>query len=122
MRSRLSVALLLSTAVAGLWLAPRGLSQESPGQAVGLAAKYPGDKGIEGDPAVIFAEGFEAKDLPTAQYGKPGIEKNAVFHAGLLVGRGQLSGLVDLLAVFVTSFLREQLLRDLILTSLGESN
>jgi len=58
--------------VAGLWLAPRGLSQESPGQAVGLAAKYPGDKGIEGDPAVIFAEGFEAKDLPTAQYGKPG--------------------------------------------------
>ncbi len=29
----------------------------------GLAAKYPGDEGIERDPAVIFAENFETKSL-----------------------------------------------------------
>ncbi len=28
----------------------------------GLAAKYPGDKGIAADPAVLFADGFEAVD------------------------------------------------------------
>ena len=55
MRSRLNVALLVSAAVAGLWLAPRGLSQESPGQTVGLAAKYPGDKGT-----LIFAGKYDS--------------------------------------------------------------
>ena len=28
-------------------------------EGAGLAAKYPGDQGIEGDPAVVFADGFE---------------------------------------------------------------
>ena len=36
----------------------------APGSAVvGLASKYVGDKGIEKDPAVVFAEGFEAESL-----------------------------------------------------------
>jgi hypothetical protein len=64
--------LLLPAAAALLWLAPRALGQQAPPQAAGLAARYPGDRGIEKDPGVIFAEGFEGKDLPTVEYGKPG--------------------------------------------------
>ena len=38
----------------------------------GLADKYPGDQGIEKDPAIIFAEGFEAGQIPTVDSGKIG--------------------------------------------------
>ncbi len=34
-------------------------------EGAGLAAKYPGDEGIESDPAVVFAEGFEADSIET---------------------------------------------------------
>ena len=34
-----------------------------PQTAAGLSAKYPGDLGIEKDPAVFFAENFESGDL-----------------------------------------------------------
>ena len=37
-------------------------------EGAGLAAKYPGDVGLEKDPAVIFAEGFEGGQLPTVGY------------------------------------------------------
>ena len=43
--------------------------QESAGLAplpegnTGIAAKYPGDQGIEKDPAVVFADGFESGDI-----------------------------------------------------------
>lgn len=47
-------------------------SARLPEAEAGLAAKYPGDQGIEKDPSVLFAEGFEGKDLPVAGYGKPG--------------------------------------------------
>lgn len=72
MKSRLVVALLLSVGASGLWAAPHGFGQETTGQAGGIAARYPGDRGIEEDPSVIFAEGFEGSDLPTAAYGKSG--------------------------------------------------
>jgi len=37
--------------------------QEQLPQGYGIAAKYPGDSGIEGDPEVIFAEDFEERSL-----------------------------------------------------------
>jgi hypothetical protein len=37
-----------------------------------IAASYPGDVGIEKDPDVIFAEGFEGEALPQAAWEKPG--------------------------------------------------
>ena len=52
---------------------------QRPGAAIGesaadstLADRYPGDVGIEKDPAVIFAEGFEGEALPQVAYEKPG--------------------------------------------------
>lgn len=66
------LALLLSAAVPLLGLSPRAFGQQSATQSAGLAARYPGDNGIEKDPSVIFAEGFEGKDLPTVEYGKAG--------------------------------------------------
>ena len=35
----------------------------STARADGLGAKYPGDKGISKDPAVLFADDFESGDL-----------------------------------------------------------
>ena len=35
----------------------------------GLAARYPGDVGIEGDPAVVFADGFEEVEAPVLETG-----------------------------------------------------
>jgi hypothetical protein len=37
----------------------------APPQGAGLAAKYPGDRGLSADPAVVFAEDFEQGDLAT---------------------------------------------------------
>ena len=68
----LSLVSLLPTAAVFVGLAPCVFGQQAPPQAAGLAARYPGDRGIEKDPSVIFAEGFEGKNLPTAEYGKPG--------------------------------------------------
>lgn len=55
-------------------LSASALGQDAPPlpQAAGIAAKYPGDMGIEKDPAVVFAEGFEEEQLPTAGYEQPG--------------------------------------------------
>ena len=39
------------------------LKQEALPQGYGLSAKYPGDEGIENDPAVIFVEKFEERTL-----------------------------------------------------------
>jgi hypothetical protein len=50
-------------AAAGLWAIapePRAVSAESP---VGLASRYPGDRGIGADPDVLFSEDFEAGSL-----------------------------------------------------------
>jgi len=66
------LALLLSAAATLLGLSPRAFGQQSATQSAGLAACYPGDNGIEKDASVIFAEGFEGKDLPTVECGKPG--------------------------------------------------
>ncbi|MCI0541001.1 MAG: carbon-nitrogen hydrolase family protein, partial [Verrucomicrobiales bacterium] len=41
-------------------------------EAKGIAAKYPGDAGIERDPAVLFAEDFEGGNLPAADWEKEG--------------------------------------------------
>jgi hypothetical protein len=43
-----------------------------PSTAPGLAARYPGDLGIDTDPAVIFAEGFEGGQIPTVRDGQVG--------------------------------------------------
>jgi len=56
------LALLLSAAATLLGLSPRAFGQQSAIRSAGLAARYPGDNGIEKDPSVIFAEGFEGKD------------------------------------------------------------
>jgi hypothetical protein len=48
----------------GLWR--RGFLAWIPGPARGnrgIAAKYPGDKGIESDPAVLFHDDFESGDI-----------------------------------------------------------
>ena len=44
----------------------------------GIAAKYPGDQGIEKDPAVVFADGFEnGMGKWDSPYGKPHITREA---------------------------------------------
>ena len=45
-----------------------------PPQSTGLAARYPGDVGIDKDPAVVLAEGFEGGQIPTV-----GLEKTGGF-------------------------------------------
>jgi len=53
--------------------ASAGASAPSGAVAAGtLASRYPGDAGIEKDPAVIFAESFEGGKVPTTGYGKVG--------------------------------------------------
>jgi hypothetical protein len=49
----------------------------------GLAAKYPGDEGIEQDPAVVFADGFEGFDddlIATEPVGQKGMKWDAAWH------------------------------------------
>ena len=51
-----------------LGLPPMANAQEKPKssrlpEGPGLAAKYPGDRGIEKDPQIVFAEDFEAPSL-----------------------------------------------------------
>ena len=56
--------LLALVALAGPAAAPRGAEPAAiPEGDAGIAAKYPGDAGIAGDPAVLFVEDFEAADL-----------------------------------------------------------
>jgi hypothetical protein len=66
----LATLLTAGAALAGEKTGATPLPQPSAGP--GLAARYPGDVGIEKDPAVIFAEGFEAEELPTSGYDQPG--------------------------------------------------
>ena len=61
-------AILLLTGIAGSQENNRTTpaAVETPGR-LGIAAKYPGDVGIENDPAVVFSDNFEGKsvaDLP----------------------------------------------------------
>jgi hypothetical protein len=68
--------LLATTGIAGVTLAVScaGTAKSAPETAAapaaepGLAAKYPGDRGIERDPAVVFAETFETGTV--AEVGK----------------------------------------------------
>jgi hypothetical protein len=49
----------------------------------GVAAKYPGDIGIEKDPAVVFADGFEGfRDdaIATDRKGQPGMKWDVAWH------------------------------------------
>ncbi|MHC4739896.1 MAG: heparinase II/III domain-containing protein [Planctomycetota bacterium] len=57
---------------AAIWSEARGKVDVLSWGDDGIAAKYPGDKGIEKDPAVIFAEGFEGGEIPTVGSGKTG--------------------------------------------------
>ncbi len=52
------VAVPILMAAAGRPSAPASMVPKLP-EGEGLAAKYPGDRGIEDDPAVAFADGFE---------------------------------------------------------------
>lgn len=61
-----SMVCAVPLALVGAWWVPHGPAngqdKDKPGampEALGLAAKYPGDVGIEHDPAVVFAENFE---------------------------------------------------------------
>lgn len=55
---------VLAAACAVAWLALAGLQAPPPPekQDAGLATRYPGDRGIEGDPAVLFRANFERGD------------------------------------------------------------
>lgn len=62
-------ALLVLTALAGADSAnaaerfPNRAAESTLPRGAGLAAKYPGDAGVDGDPRVIFADNFEAGDF-----------------------------------------------------------
>jgi hypothetical protein len=63
------LASVLLSVAGGRWAAAAMLSGLPEGR--GIAAKYPGDEGIEQDPAVVFADGFETTDsgkLPTGYH------------------------------------------------------
>jgi len=63
---RISVALLavaLLVWMAATWSEAAGNPEVLPERDNGVAAKYPGDMGIEKDEAVIFAEGFEGRKI-----------------------------------------------------------
>lgn len=59
MRVVLALCGYLTCVAAAFGQAAEALVPPLPEGASGVAAKYPGDVGIEGDPAVVFAEGFE---------------------------------------------------------------
>ena len=48
---------------AGLRAGPSAPLRAGLPEGYGLSARYPGDRGIAGDPAVLFADGFEADSL-----------------------------------------------------------
>ena len=50
-------------AIAFIVLLTTSAVAQKPPEGPGLAAKYPGDKGIAKDPAVLFADDFESGDL-----------------------------------------------------------
>jgi hypothetical protein len=51
------------TLVAVIGFAITGAAKAQEARQNGLAAKYPGDKGLASDPAVLFADGFESGNL-----------------------------------------------------------
>src|ERR1700677_2200773 len=60
----ISTTLLLACAMAALASDPLpDPPAKLPEGDQGIAAKYPGDKGIDADPAVIFHDDFEGNDL-----------------------------------------------------------
>ncbi len=46
----------------GVFACDQGETAQSPEPLLGIAAQYPGDRGMENDPQVIFATGFESPD------------------------------------------------------------
>jgi hypothetical protein len=76
---------LFLAALAFLWALEAGGEEKSPATLAplsegnaGIAAKYPGDRGIEKDPAVVFADDFETgMDKWDSPYGKPHITHEA---------------------------------------------
>ena len=59
-RLRLSVVLLvLLVAASPVWAGRKEAKAVLPEGVTGIASKYPGDKGIEKEPDVIFVERFE---------------------------------------------------------------
>ena len=61
MRATLAIILCVALGWTGAYAAPPA---SQPAVQLGLAAKYPADAGIEKDPAVLFAENFEAGTIP----------------------------------------------------------
>lgn len=69
----LAAALPACFVAAGVTFAEEGAAPAAgPPEGLGLAAKYPDDAGIERDPEVIFAEGFENGEIPTVGYEQTG--------------------------------------------------
>jgi hypothetical protein len=60
-----TLAVCSAVAVCGvaLWERPVKAATSTLPEGYGLSAKYPGDDGIDRDPAVLFAENFEENDL-----------------------------------------------------------
>jgi len=63
MRHLCPLALVLAFVGLSASLAAEATPPRLPEGAAGIAAKYPGDKGIQKDPAVVFAEDFEAESM-----------------------------------------------------------
>jgi len=61
MKTRIFVIAALVTAV--VWTAPARETGQPAARPAGIAAKYPGDKGIGRDPAVLLHEDFEATEF-----------------------------------------------------------
>jgi len=65
MRQRISIGIVIALGLTVAGFASHGgeapRAQPLP-EGEGIAAKHPGDQGIEQDPAVVFADGFEATD------------------------------------------------------------
>ena len=70
MSSALAVASFLLMLLTGLGMGSDA-NGASPAPGVGIAAKYPGDSGIERDPAVLLYEGFE-QPLRQVEWRQPG--------------------------------------------------
>jgi hypothetical protein len=65
---RLDACVVCILAAASLLLLPGPCLAASLPQGLGLAARYPGDAGIERDPAVVLFEGFEIPDLAALKH------------------------------------------------------
>jgi hypothetical protein len=87
-----SVCLILSLSAAGL------IAAETLPSGPGLAAKYPGDAGIEKDPEVVQVESFEQADIDTlaAQWESVKAKQDMTFSADVPAGSaGKQSLLMD---------------------------